>query len=176
MSLPWFAERFTGWLVRIGAKKRPDPYTHCLPLSDAGEFVGVNTVNPLTVKIVRTAKEAGRQLLEGKEPYWRHRPKQEITMALPSDVQAAVDAAIAAAQASVSDAVDALTSGAAQMIAAAAALGGKADEHPALDEVVTDLSQATAQLSGQLGNAVATFRAASKQLSDALPATPAPTP
>lgn len=97
-------------------------------------------------------------------------------MALPSDVQAAVDAAIAAAQAAVADAVDALTSGAAQMIAAAKALGGQADEHPALDEIVVDLNQATASLSSQLGTAVAGFRAASKQLSDALPAEPTPTP
>ena len=97
-------------------------------------------------------------------------------MALPSDVQTAVNNAIAAAQAAVDDAVDALKSGAAQMLAAAAILGGQGHDtsHPLLDEVINDVTTAETALSGQLGAAVAQFRAASTALADAMPAAPAP--
>lgn len=94
-------------------------------------------------------------------------------MALPTDVQAAVAQIIANAQAQVADAVDALTSGGNTMLAAASALQGQPVEHPALDEVLTDITQADQQLASQLGTAVAAFRANQKVLSDAMPAAPA---
>lgn len=94
-------------------------------------------------------------------------------MALPSDVQDAVDAAIAKAHEMVDDAVDALTSGGNTMLAAAAALQGQAVEHPALNEVLMDVNTANTEVSDKLGAAVANFRAQTKVLADAIPAAPA---
>lgn len=80
MSLPWFAERITGgYVIRFGASRRPQKYTHAFTILDDGEFVGVST-KPLNITVVRTAMEAGRQLLNGKEPYWRHIKTQEKRM------------------------------------------------------------------------------------------------
>lgn len=80
MSLPWFAERITGgYVIRIGASRRPQKYTHAFTILDDGEFVGVST-EPLNITAVRTAIEAGRQLLDGKTPYWRHIKTQEKRM------------------------------------------------------------------------------------------------
>lgn len=93
-------------------------------------------------------------------------------MALPSDVQEAVDAIIANAKAQVADAIDALTSGGNLMLAAAAALKNEQADHPVLDEVLTDITQADQEVAGQLSAAVATFRANARVLSDNIPASP----
>lgn len=80
MSLPWFAERITGgYVIRLGAARRPQKYTHAFTILDDGEFVGVST-KPLNISVVRTALEAGRLLLDGKTPYWRHIKTQEKRM------------------------------------------------------------------------------------------------
>lgn len=71
----WFAERFTGWIIRIGpdAYQRPDPYLWALPLSDHGEFVGVSTKR-LNSEAVRVATQAAKSL--GFEvPHWLHKEK-----------------------------------------------------------------------------------------------------
>lgn len=77
--MKWFAERFSGWIIRIGpdAHQRPDPYLYALPFSDDGEFVGVST-SRLNCEAVRVATDAARTL--GFEaPRWQH--KEKITMA-----------------------------------------------------------------------------------------------
>lgn len=80
--MDWFAERITGgYVIRLGASRRPQKYTHAFTILDDGEFVGVST-KPLNITVVRTALEAGRQLLEGKEPFWRHKDYRRKSMAM----------------------------------------------------------------------------------------------
>lgn len=171
--MPWFAERFVGYLLRIGPEARAygDPYLWAIPIRDDGEIVGVSTT-PLTPEAARTAIKAA-QSLGFDNPNWLHRNRRMNTMALPTDVQTLVDAVIQTARNQVADAVDALNTGATRMLAAAAALQGAPNEHPVLDEVMNTLNQAEQEISSQLGAAVASFRSASSTLANVLPIAPA---
>jgi hypothetical protein len=187
--LRYFIRPFTGYQICIGenAHQEGDPYDWCIPIKYTGEFSGYSTKS-LTTEVVNTAIQAAESL--SLRPHRRRRPDERplyysgarkhrrlTTMALPDDVNAAVDQIIASAWASVNPAVEAVNAGATRMLAAAAALQGQPADHPALDEVLNKLTAADQEMGTKLDTAVASFQAASLTLGNALPAAPAePTP
>lgn len=72
--MPWFAERFTGYLIRIGPDARAygDEYVWSIPITMDGEIKGLSTAG-LTIHAARVAIAAGRSIT-GHEPHWQRRP------------------------------------------------------------------------------------------------------
>lgn len=81
-------------------------------------------------------------------------------MALPSDLQAKVDAALATANTSVQGAITVMET-------AVAVLKGQVTDNPSIQAMIDQLSAAEADLSGRLD-------VATKGLTDALPVAPPP--
>lgn len=71
--LRYFPRPFTGHLICIGpeAGKYGDEYLWCIPVSDAGEIMGVSTM-PLNAEVVRTVVMAAKSL--GLTPCRRRDP------------------------------------------------------------------------------------------------------
>jgi hypothetical protein len=79
--MKYFVREWKGYQICIGpdANAEGDPYEHCIPLRDTGEFGGYSTTR-LTTKAKRTATEAAISL-GFQEPFWRNR-EGKITMAI----------------------------------------------------------------------------------------------
>ncbi len=77
-AVKWFARKWTGYQICIGAAKEGDNYTHCIPLRDTGEFGGYSNKR-LTLRIVKMATEAAESL-GFPDPFWRD-SEGKITMA-----------------------------------------------------------------------------------------------
>jgi len=73
LAMNWFVRRWSGYQVCIGpdANQEGDPYEHCIPLRDTGEFGGYSN-SRLNHVVVSTAFKAA-YMLGFKEPFWRNR-------------------------------------------------------------------------------------------------------